>query len=173
MIPIESISERRVRLLGLELGDLDIRSLKIKSEKSHFRMRFLVSYQNSNMQLSENRARLLNYLQHKCQNYHFKRETYYLSQSFFDAVLTHGIYHVHEWKKLGIACLYLAMKVEEVDLVSLRDVLRPQAERPPEFSSEEMVKLERDIVRTFKFKLLPDTLIFWLDLAVRLWDIFV
>lgn len=33
--------------------------------------------------------------------------------------------------------------------------------------------MERDVVSVLKFKLLPDTLYFWFDLAVGLWDIFV
>ena len=33
--------------------------------------------------------------------------------------------------------------------------------------------MERDVVQVLKFKLLPDTLYFWFDLAVQLWDIYV
>ena len=33
--------------------------------------------------------------------------------------------------------------------------------------------MEREIVLVLQFKLLPDTLYFWLDLQVRLWDLFV
>lgn len=33
--------------------------------------------------------------------------------------------------------------------------------------------MERDVVSVLKFKLLPDTLYFWFDLVVGLWDIYV
>lgn len=33
--------------------------------------------------------------------------------------------------------------------------------------------MEVEVVQTLEFKLLPDTLYFWFDLAVQLWDIFV
>ena len=33
--------------------------------------------------------------------------------------------------------------------------------------------MERQILQALKFKLVPDTLVFWFDLAVQLWDAFV
>ena len=33
--------------------------------------------------------------------------------------------------------------------------------------------MEREVVSVLKFELIPDTLYFWFDLAVRLWDLFV
>ena len=66
------------------------------------------------------------------------------------------------------------MKIEEVDLVSLRDILRPaQSNIRPVFSIQEVEQMEREVVSVLKFKLLPDTLYFWFDLAVMLWDVFV
>lgn len=70
--------------------------------------------------------------------------------------------------------MHIAMKIEEIDLVSLRDILRPmQANTRPVFQVHEVEKMERDVVQVLKFKLLPDTLYFWFDLAVQLWDIYV
>ena len=33
--------------------------------------------------------------------------------------------------------------------------------------------MEKKVLKVLNFKLSPDTLIVWLDLAVRLWDLFV
>ena len=33
--------------------------------------------------------------------------------------------------------------------------------------------MERSVVSTLKFQLLPDTLYFWFDLGIKLWDTFV
>ena len=33
--------------------------------------------------------------------------------------------------------------------------------------------METEVVTVLQFKLLPDTLFFWLDLDLRLWDLFV
>ena len=43
----------------------------------------------------------------------------------------------------------------------------------PVYSIEEVEQMEREVVSVLKFKLLPDTLYFWFDLAVKLWDVFV
>ena len=76
-------------------------------------------------------------------------------------------------KLLGITCLHVAMKIEEVDLVSLRDILRPPPNCPPDLSISQVEQMEREVISVLKFKLLPDTLFFWFDLAVQLWDVFV
>ena len=36
-----------------------------------------------------------------------------------------------------------------------------------------MKTLEQEVVTELKFKLLPDTLYFWFELATKLWDLFV
>ena len=33
--------------------------------------------------------------------------------------------------------------------------------------------MEREVVSCLKFKLMPDTLYFWFDLSVKLWDLYV
>ena len=33
--------------------------------------------------------------------------------------------------------------------------------------------MEKTILKVLDFKLTPDTLIFWLDLIIRLWDLYV
>ena len=75
--------------------------------------------------LPENRALLLDYLQSECQKFNFRRETYYLCQSYVDAYLDSKVIQVSQLQKLGITCMHIAMKIEEIDLVSLRDIIRP------------------------------------------------
>jgi len=75
--------------------------------------------------MPQNRALLLDYLQNECQKYNFRRETYYLIQSYIDTYLDRKTILIDGLKLLGITCLHIAMKIEEVDLVSLRDILRP------------------------------------------------
>jgi len=33
--------------------------------------------------------------------------------------------------------------------------------------------MEREVLEVLNFKLMPDTLYFWLDLSVKLWDLYV
>ena len=80
---------------------------------------------HSKENLPENRALLLDYLQAECEKFNFRRETYYLCQSYVDAYLDRTIIRLAELQKLGLTCMFMAMKIEEIDLVSLRDILRP------------------------------------------------
>ena len=36
-----------------------------------------------------------------------------------------------------------------------------------------MGEMEKSVLNVLKFKLTPDTLLFWLDLGIRLWDLYV
>ncbi len=74
---------------------------------------------------------------------------------------------------LGLTCLHIAMKIEEVDLVSLRDMLTANRDKPQIFSNNLVAQMERQVVSVLKFKLIPDTLYFWFDLGTRLWDLFI
>ena len=69
--------------------------------------------------------------------------------------------------------MHIAMKMEEVDLVSLRDILNPNRNQPPLYSNSHVEQMEREVVSVLKFKLVNDTLYFWFDLAVQLWDLYL
>ena len=43
---------------------------------------------------------------------------------------------------------------------------------PPDFTSSNVADMERKVMMKLKFKLVPDTLYFWFDLVVKLWDHF-
>jgi hypothetical protein len=73
--------------------------------------------------MPENRALLLDYLQNQCKKFFFRRETYYLCQNYVDLFMEQERVQIEGLKLLGITCLYLAMKFEEVDLVPLREIL--------------------------------------------------
>jgi len=117
---------------------------------------------------------LLDYLQAECEKFNFRRETYYLCQSYVDTYLDSRTIKLSLLQKLGLACMHIAMKIEEVDLVSLRDILRPmQANTSPIFKVGEIEQMEREVVSILNFKLLPDTLYFWFEYAVKMWDLYV
>ena len=60
----------------------------------------------------------------------------------------------------------MAMKIEEVDLVSLSRMTT---------NSSDMHKvqyIERKVFKILDYKLLPDTLSFWLESVIKFWDHF-
>ena len=59
----------------------------------------------------------------------------------------------------------MAMKVEEVDLVALGRIAS-QADIP------KITNIEKKMMRVLDFRILPDTLNFWLESVMKFWDHF-
>ena len=72
---------------------------------------------------------------------------------------------ISEFKLIGITALHMAMKIEEVDLVALGRMA----------SGSEVFKIqsiEKKMLSVLDYKLLPDTLNFWLESVIKFWDHF-
>ena len=63
-----------------------------------------------------NRAELLDYLQEICGGDGFRRQTYYFAQSYVDQVLSRQDHRIHKFQLLGITALFMAAKMEELEL---------------------------------------------------------
>ena len=74
---------------------------------------------------------------------------------YVDLYLSRESTLLSELKLVGITALQIAMKIEEVDLVALSRLIAPD-------DGEKVLKMEQKMLRAFKFRLLPDTLNFWL-----------
>lgn len=71
------------------------------------------------------RARLLDLLQNTCEDYAFRRETYYLAQSYMDGYLSVAPFDPDSIFLLSKTCLFIAQKMEEVQPRSLERVCSP------------------------------------------------
>lgn len=80
-----------------------------------------------------NRTCLLDFLQKECERLNFRRETYYLAQCYVDGYLDKETPKTTEMQLLAYTCLHIAMKIEEVDLVSLKDIMNVGRGIPPLF----------------------------------------
>ena len=70
-----------------------------------------------------------------------------------------------EFKLVGITALHIAMKIEEVDLVALGRIAN-QSE------IHKITNLEKKMMTVLNFRILPDTLNFWLESVMKFWDHF-
>lgn len=86
-----------------------------------------------------NRAILLDNLQLLCRDYGFRRETYYLAQSYVDAYLGVTEYSTATLELLGKTSLFIAMKMEEITPYRLDELCRP-------FEATEVEQMERHIL---------------------------
>ena len=60
----------------------------------------------------------------------------------------------------------MAMKLEEVDLVALTSLAVPD-------DGKKVMHLEQSILRALKYRLLPDTINFWLQSIIKFWEHFM
>ena len=59
----------------------------MKSENSKLKLQLYHDPNSAHLMMPKNRALLLEYLQRECTKHMFRRETYYLSQSYLDTYL--------------------------------------------------------------------------------------
>ena len=117
-----------------------------------------------------NRAELLDYLQEICGGDCFRRQTYYLAQSYIDQALTRQDVRIQKFQLLGITALFMAAKMEELE----PQVAPKFAKYTSDFcSAKEICSKEREVVQLLNWRLNPDTLYFWMEYYVRMWDQFV
>ena len=83
---------------------------------------------------------------------------------YVDSYLSKNTVPIEEFNVLGLSALQIAMKIEEVDIVSMN----PSAYRYSHHFT--LAQYEKKIVSSLKFKLLPDTLYSWVDLLIDNWD---
>ena len=83
---------------------------------------------------------------------------------YVDSYLSKNTVPIEEFNVLGLSALQIAMKIEEVDIVSMNPSAYPYSHH---FT---LAQYEKKIVTSLNFKLLPDTLCNWVDLLIDNWD---
>ena len=74
---------------------------------------------------------------------------------YVDLYLSRQSVMLSEFKLVGITALQMAMKIEEVELVALTRLTVPN-------DGEIVMRTEQKMLKVFNFRLLPDTLNYWL-----------
>lgn len=114
------------------------------------------------------RAMLLDWLNEVCQAYSLSRQTYYLALDFFDRYLsTRADVSKKHLQLLGITCLFIAAKIEEI--------FPPKLDR---FSfvcdgacdDTEILAKEQLVLNTLKWELCPVTPIAWLNVFMQVYS---
>ena len=84
---------------------------------------------------------------------------------YIDLFLSRQSTLISDFKLTGITALHMAMKIEEVDLVALGRMVSKT-------DSRKVSAIERKIITTLNHRLLPDTMVFWLESVIKFWDQF-
>jgi cyclin E len=117
------------------------------------------------------RSILLDWMQEVCSDYLLKRETYYYAVNYVDRYLS--LVPNVEKKSLqlvGLTCLYLAAKVEEVLLPKVENMVLAANNT---YTASQIIKMETTIYFTLGFKVTPPTLNSWANWYVAQWDNFI
>ena len=83
---------------------------------------------------------------------------------YVDSHLSKNRVNIEEFNVLGLSALQIAMKIEEVDIISMNPNAYPYSHQ---FT---LAEYEKKIVTSLKFKLLPDTLYSWVEILIDNWD---
>ena len=89
-----------------------------------------------------------------------------MAQMYVDLYLSKKNVRLEEYNVLGLSALQIAMKIEEVDIVTINPTAYPYS---PEYT---LADYERKVLETLNFKLFPDTLYSWVDILIDYWDNF-
>ena len=113
---------------------------------------------------------LSDWMMEVCSDFHFQRESYYLS-----------LYYMHEYlslvkeislpqlQLLGLSALVIASKLNEVYIPRLSDFSKCAAD---EYDIKQIETMENSILSTLTWKLNPYTIFFWTNLYAEQWDNF-
>lgn len=114
------------------------------------------------------RAVLMDWMMEVCSEFTLKRESYYLACNYVDRFLSlrPGCQRA-EFQLLGLAAIVIAAKVEEICTPKLTDFAKSADSG---FSQDQIKEMERRILRTLSWRLVPPTVFNWMSLAMSLWD---
>ncbi|XP_013416426.1 G1/S-specific cyclin-E-like isoform X1 [Lingula anatina] len=118
---------------------------------------------------SKMRAILLDWLIEVCEVYRLHRETFYLSLDFLDRYLTvQTNVQKHQLQLLGITCLFIAAKLEEIYPPKLSEFAYVTDGACTE---NQILCMELVVLKALNWDLAPMTVISWLNVYMQLIDI--
>ena len=121
----------------------------------------------------EERLNSLLWMMKICEEFAFKRDTYHYSCFYFDLYLflkKEKIQNINELKLIGITCLSISAKIEEVQIPKLdeyADTINLY------YKIDDIISTEQKICKMLGWKLIPMTILGWLNWYTCQWDLFV
>lgn len=113
------------------------------------------------------RAMLLDWLMEVSVSFSLKRETYYITLSTLDRYLSHINVGKQELQLIGLTCLYIACKREEVITPPITDFSKASADS---CTSQNIKHMENQILHNLKWQMYPGTFYNWLNALLEEWD---
>ena len=121
----------------------------------------------------ENRLKLFLWMMKNCEEFAYKRDTFHYSINYFDFFLYLSKEEIksEDLKLIGITCISLAAKIEEIQIPKLIEYVKSI---DPKYNDINIIiSMEQKICSTLKWKLLPITVEIWLNWYANQWDLFI
>jgi len=116
------------------------------------------------------RSTLLDWLLTVCSELHLTRSTFHLSLLLCDShLLLSAPIPQSRYQLLGLACLYIAVKVEESWLPHISEVLYTAGDA---FTEKELLEMERRVLISAQWRLPGASLEDWIQWGMDQWDLF-
>lgn len=116
------------------------------------------------------RGVLLNWLLEVSAAFKLSRETYYLSLSTLDRILSSTSIKQSEFQLIGVTCLYLSVKREEIENYPIEEFAKLTDNT---FTVSQIRQKESEILPLLKWQLYPSTYFNWLNALMKEWDCFI
>lgn len=141
------------------------------NSKSYLYPQIPIYFRNQPNITKSMRAILYDWMMEVCSELTLKRETFHLSIEYCDRYLSvkpqisKGIYQL-----VGLTCMYIAGKVEEVHSPCLSDWVLSADNG---YSPAQVLEFEKVILKSLNFHILPVTCFSWANWLMSMWDLFI
>lgn len=119
------------------------------------------------------RLNILLWMMKNCEEFAYKRDTFHYSIFYFDLFLYLSKEEIKkkDLKLIGITCISLGAKLEEVQIPQLIEYSKSIAPKCTDINI--IISMEKKICSALKWKLIPITLEIWLNWYTCQWDLFL
>ena len=119
------------------------------------------------------RLKILLWMMKNCEEFAYKRDTFHYALYYFDAFLflTKEKKKKKDLKLIGITCISLSAKIEEIQIPKLIEYSKSIEQKNMDINS--IISMEQKICSTLKWKLIPITMETWLNWYTCQWDLFL
>ena len=121
----------------------------------------------------EDRLNIFLWMMKNCEEFAYKRDTFHYSICYFDLFLFLSKEEIKkkDLKLIGITCISLSAKIEEVQIPKLLEYSK--SIDPSCTNINIIISMEQKICSTLKWKLIPITVETWLNWYTCQWDLFM
>jgi hypothetical protein len=153
--------------------DLEFYQNLLSANNSYKKVNFQYIFKNQPLVNWEERLNTLLWMMKICEEFAFKRDTYHYSCFYFDLYLylsKKKIRNKNEFKLIGITCISISAKIEEVQIPKLVEYADSIDDC---YTIDNIIDIEKKICGALGWKLIPMTISSWLNWYTCQWDLFV